>query len=329
MKLVRQRYGTGFVAVFLLISGVRALHAQTAADFEGQRIVNIAFNPTMQPLEAAELFRILPVKRNEVYSATSIRAAIERLYATGRYQDIQVDAIPAAGGVALTFITKNSWFIGNVAATADFGEPPNVGQIVNASRLQLGDPFDIDQIPAAVENIRKLMVQNGFFEPRIAPQYQYDGIYQQVHVTFVVKTGKRARFEAPEISGDTSILNAAAITSATKWRRFLLPGYRGITQTRTGKGIDNVRLKYENSNRLLATVTLTQIEPQGEDARSGKPYITVNPGPTVEVTTPGTKVCTFAPGCMISKRQLHENVPIFEEHTVDDDLLARDVPGQR
>ena len=319
MKLVRQRYGTGFVAVFLLISGLKVPDAEAAQDFEGQRIVNVAFNPAMQPLEAQDLFQMLPLKQDENYSAVTIRAAIERLYATGRYQDIQVDASPAAGGVAITFITKNSWFIGHVAATADFGEPPNSGQIVNASRLQLGNPFDMDQIPVAVENIRKLMVQNGYFEPTIEPQYQYDSTYQQVHVTFAVKAGKRARYEAPEISGDTSILSAGTITKATKWRRFLLPGYRGITQNRTRTGIDNVRLKYENSNRLLATVTLNGIDPDG---KHGKPHITVNPGPTVEVTTPGTEVCTFKPGCMISKRQLHENVPIFEEHTVDDDLLA-------
>jgi outer membrane protein assembly complex protein YaeT len=39
----------------------------------------------------------------------------------------------------------------------------------------------------------------------------------------------------------------------------------------------------------------------------------VDPGPTVKITTPGVK---------ISKRQLRENVPVFEEHTVDDDLLT-------
>ncbi len=318
---MRQRYGTGFVAVFLLsFPGIQSgLHAQNPQEFEGQRIVNVAFNPPMQPLDAEDLFKILPVKRDEMYSATNVRSAIERLFATGRYQDIQVDAKAAAGGVAITFNTENSWFIGNVVATVDFGDPPNAGQLVNASRLQLGDPFDMGQIPAAVENIRKLMVQNGYFEPVIRPDFRYETEYQQVHVSFQVTAGKRARYATPEISGDTSILDAAAIIKATKWRRFLLPGYRGITQNRTRSGIDSVRLKYENSNRLQATVTLNRIEPVD---KNGKPYISVAPGPTVTVTTPGTKVCSFFPGCMISKRQLRENVPIFEEHTVDDDLLA-------
>jgi len=320
MRLVRHRYGTSIVAVFLLGFGLtKAAQGQdspkqdlSTSAFEGQRIVNVAFDPPQQPLEGSELFEILPVKRGQNYTAADVRAAIERLYATGRYADIQVDASTVAGGVAVTFMTKNSWFVGKVSTSDDISDPPNAGQIVNASRLQLGDPFDAAQIPAAVENIRKLLVQNGYFAPKIEPQLQYDETYQQVNITFAIQTGKRARYEPPQISGDTSVLSQEVITQASHWRRFLLPGYHGITLNRTRKGIDSIRLKYENSNRLLATVVLNGIEPE-EDNAKGKPEITVTPGPTVSITTPGTK---------ISKRQLRENVPVFEEHTVDEDLLA-------
>ncbi|HEX4134903.1 MAG TPA: POTRA domain-containing protein [Bryobacteraceae bacterium] len=325
---MRHRYGTGIVAVFLLsfelVGGVRAQDTSSAglssagrssvnpteSNFEGRRIAGIAFDPPTQPLDASELREILPVKTGQNYSSANIRAAIERLYATGRYADIQVDADGAVDGVTVTFLTKNSWFIGDVNASEDIAEPPNAGQIVNASRLQLGDPFDMTQIPAAVENIRKLLVQNGYFEPKIDPHFEYEDRYQQVNITFAIKTGKRARFETPKIDGDTTVLSADAITKATRWRRFLLPGYRGITQNRTRSGIDNIRLKYENSKRLLATVVLNGITP--DEKGKGKPEITVSPGPTVSITTPGTK---------ISKRQLRENVPVFEEHTVDPDLL--------
>ncbi len=293
---------------FGFAAGVRA------QDFEGQRIVDVVFDPPKQPLDQNELNAILPLKAGQVYSAADVRAAIERLYATGRYQDIQVDASissNSAGGVSVKFITKNGWFIGRVSARADFAEPPNKGQLVNASRLQLGDPFDMAQIPAAVENIRKLLVQNGYFDPKIDPEFQYDSTWQQVNIAFDIQTGKRAHYEPPQITGDTTVLSADVVTKATGWRRFLLPGYRGITQSRTRSGIDHIRLKYENANRLLATVVLNGITPEQENEK-GKPEITVAPGPTVAITTPGTK---------ISKGRLRENVPVFEEHTVDQDLL--------
>ncbi|HEX4274294.1 MAG TPA: BamA/TamA family outer membrane protein [Bryobacteraceae bacterium] len=317
---MRRRYVESIMAVLLLSFGFEAgIRAQNlsqqspetpAAQFEGQKVVNVAFDPAQQPVEGAGLAGMLPLKPGQTYTAAGIRSSIEWLYSTGRYEDIQADVTTAPGGLTVTFITKNSWFIGNVSAKEDFAEPPNAGQIVNASRLALGDRFDVAQIAPAVDNIRKLLIEDGYFDPQIDPHFEYDDTYQQVAVTFVIKTGKRAHYETPLVSGDTSVLSGDAITKATRWHRFLLPGYRGITLNRTRKGIDDVRLKYENSNRLLATVVLNGID---ADGKNGKPRITVNPGPTVTITTPGTK---------ISKRQLRENVPVFEEHTVDEDLLT-------
>ena len=324
MRLVRHGYAKTILVLLGCGLAMRAGAQDVASDaanaaFDGQRIVNIVFDPPAQPLDARELDEILPVKRDQGYTAAAIRNSIERLYASGRYQDIQVDASPVTGGVLIRFITKNSWFVGKVAAKEDFPEPPNAGQIVNASRLQLGDPFDMAQIPVAVENIRKLLVQNGYFDPSIEPQLEYDNTYQQVNVTFAIRTGNRARYTPPQVSGDTSVLSSEVITKATRWHRFLLPGYRGITLSRTRSGIDKVRLKYENSNRLLATVVLDGID-ENKEANTGTAKITVNPGPTVEITTPGTK---------ISKRRLRENVPVFEEHTVDADLLAEGASNLR
>jgi outer membrane protein insertion porin family len=319
---VRHRNATSILSLLLIGCGIaqdaRAQQTDTRA-FEGQPITSVSFEPAKQPLEASELTEILPIKPDQLYTATNIRAAIERLFATGRYQDIQVDARPAAGGVALRFITKNSWFIGKVSEKDDLADPPSADQLVNASRLGLGDPFDMSVIPASVENIRKLLVQNGYFEPVIETEFDYEDDYQQVNITFSIKTGKRASYLTPEVSGDTSVLSAAAIDKATGWHRFLLPGYRGITLSRTRGGIDKVRLKYENANRLLATVVLDGID-EDEQQNKGRPRITVNPGPTVKITTPGTK---------ISKGKLRSNVPVFEEHTVDNDLLTEGAANLR
>lgn len=312
---MRHCYATSILSLLLFSHGLAAADSP----FEGQTIVSVSFEPAEQPLAQRELNGILPLKTGQEYSAAGIREAIERLYATGRYGDIQVDASPAEGGVAIRFITKNSWFIGKVATKGDVGEPPNAGQIVNASRLRLGDPFDAAAVPPAVENIRKLLVENGYFDPEVNPEFDYDNAYQQVNITFALKTGKRASYLPPQVSGDTSVLSSKAIASATRWHRFLVPGYRGITLSRTRSGIDNVRLKYEKSNRLLATVVLEGIDEE-KAANKGLARITVNPGPTVNVTTPGTS---------ISRRKLRENVPVFEERTVDNDLLVEGATNLR
>jgi outer membrane protein assembly complex protein YaeT len=310
---VRLRYATSIVSICVLgVVFATRVEAQNIAAFEGRPVVSVGFEPARQPLDAGEMDRVLPVKTGQPYRAADIRAAIERLYATGRYQDIQADASPAANGVAVRFITKTSWFIGDVAAEEDFREPPSEGQIANASRLDLGAPFDPAQIPAAVENIRKLLVDNGYFNPRIDPQLNYDSLYQQVDITFKIKAGRRARYSAPSITGDTSVLSEMQIIDATRWRRFLLPGYRGVTQTRTRSGIDRIRLKYLNANRLLATVVLNGID-RDPETNSAQARITVDPGQPVLVK---------ALGASISEKKLRENVPVFEEHSIDADLLT-------
>src|SRR4051794_3286906 len=123
-----------FPCIALLIAGPRIVQGQPRK-FEGTKIVNIRFDPPDQPLEPTELFEMLPLKKDQPLHMNVVRASIERLFASGRYSDIQVDADPYDDGVIVTFRTKNSWFIGNVSVAGRLSDPPNPGQLVNATRL--------------------------------------------------------------------------------------------------------------------------------------------------------------------------------------------------
>ncbi len=303
---MRHRHATSILAVCLLSFALQA--QESASSFDGLLIASIAFEPSTQPLEANEIARILPLKKGQPYQASDIRTSIELLYATGRYKDIQVDAEATSGGVSVRFITKNSWFVGHVAVETSLSEPPSPGQIVSASDLDLGMPFDEEQLQTAEENIRKLLLNDGYFDPHISHRLKFDDTFQQVQVTFMIAGGKRSRYAAPTITGDTSVISASEIDKATKWHKLLIPGYRNVTQTRTRAGIDGVRAKYQNANRLRASVTLEPF-----DREHPTPRITVNPGPFVEVKAQGAK---------LGKNTLKQQVPVFEEHTVDEDLLT-------
>src|SRR5262245_17659179 len=122
---------------------VAALPSRLSAQnhkFDGLPVRNIAFDPVEQPLEPSELHDILPLQMNRPFEMTTIRASIDRLFATGRYSNIQVDVQPYRDGAAVTFITRNSWFIGDVSVAGELRSPPNIGQLENASDLGLGQP---------------------------------------------------------------------------------------------------------------------------------------------------------------------------------------------
>src|SRR5450755_367301 len=109
-----------------------------AASYEGKTIARIVFVPRDQPLEAEEIHRILPVKEQSPLRLDEVRNAIDRLYATGTYADIQVDAELRDDQVILRFITESNWFIGKVSVAGEIKDPPSAGQLVNSSRLELG-----------------------------------------------------------------------------------------------------------------------------------------------------------------------------------------------
>ena len=332
MELVRRLHARAFITICLLSCALRAGAQQQGTEtavpadsFEGQPVGRITFEPAGQVLDQTDINALVPFKTGEPFHGAETRGAIEKLYATGRYSDIQIDLEPSASGaVDVRFITANSWFFGHVGISGDVSAPPNPGQILSVADIGLGQPFDPGQVSDAEEKIRQLLINNGYFAPLVSHSLEYDKTFQQVGVTFSIGVGRRAHYATPLITGDTSVLSANAIVKATDWRRFLVTGYRGIEQTRTRTGIDRIRLTYQKSNHLLATVTFGGITPDTEmPARRTPPgiaNIAVNPGPVVVVRATGAK---------ISQKTLQQYLPIFEEGTVDGDLLAEGVTNLR
>src|SRR5580700_2384436 len=123
MRTVRPRFSHLVSCILLLAALPTPLLAQYQK-YEGLKVATIQFSPEDQPLDAADLHAILPLKLGDPLKIATVRASIDRLFATGRYADIQADAQPYNGGVAITFITKNSWFIGSVRDRGNITSPP-------------------------------------------------------------------------------------------------------------------------------------------------------------------------------------------------------------
>ena len=119
-----------------------------ALEWEGKPLSAIRFEPETQPLHPVELDEILQLKPGDVVDRIRLREALQRLYATGRYEDLQADMAVEGGAAALTIQTKLSWFVGRVSVSG-VREPPNQGQLVSATKLQLGYPFALEDVRAA------------------------------------------------------------------------------------------------------------------------------------------------------------------------------------
>jgi outer membrane protein assembly complex protein YaeT len=297
-----------------MVSGPASLPAQYQ-NSEGKRVVDIRFDPAEQPLEPKELLQILPLKIDQPLKMAVVRDSIDRLFATGRYADIQVDSQPSDDGVMVTFLTKNSWFIGGVAAT-HVADPPNPGQLENATRLELGEPFTNAKLQEAIAGQERLLASNGLYRSFVHPFFDYDNAHQQVDIRFEVDNGPRARFGPPVLLGDLK-MKPSRIVSATKFRqwffdRWILGTWKPVTQLRVRQGLDGVRTLYQRENRLESKVALESMKYDAETNRA-VPTFRIDPGPRIQVSAVGAK---------LSQRTLRRYVPIFEERAVDQDLLV-------
>jgi len=297
------------LVVCLAVARPGTLQAQYQR-YDGKEVLTIQFDPVEQPLDPSELHEILPLKIHQPLSMAAVRDSIERLFATGRYADIQVDAEAYQNGVIVRFLTKNSWFIGTVSAVGSLSNP-NPGQLENATRLDLGQPYTAAKLQEAVAGQQRLLESNGLYLSGIHPVLDYDQAHQQVNLRFEVDSGRRAHFAPPVLTGELK-MDPVKIDGATKFRRWIIHTWKPVTQTRVVEGLAGVRALYQREDRLEAKVALDSLKYQ-PGTNSALPTLHIDADPHIEVRTTGAKV---------SQRKLRRLVPVFEEHAVDRDLLV-------
>ena len=311
MRMVRTRLAYAFYVLLMLAAARRpALRAQSA-EFDGKRVLDVQFQPAVQPLETGDLNAMLPLKKGQPLRMADVRASIERLFATGRYADIQVDAEPDQDGVLIRFITKNSWFIGDVSIRGNVPIPPTRGQLENATRLDLGQPFTEAGVEQAITNQQRLLESDGFYRNHIQQRFDEDNRFQQMNIVFTIAPGPRASLSQPLLVGNLQ-MDPQRVLRATKFRRWIVHTWKPVTDTRVREGIERVRTLYLKENRLEAKVSLESMQ-YHEESNRATPTLRIDAGPRIDVRSVGVK---------LSEKKLQRYVPVFEEHTVDPDLLA-------
>ena len=293
---------------------VASLSARAQSPFEGKPIIEIRYQPADQPLSSEDLKRVAVLRPGTPLRSAEVAEAIDRMFATGRYRDIRVDATERGNGIVVVFETTSERFFGHVETTGKISSPPNAALVVNAAQLPLGGVFDAGLLAAAQKNIQRLFVSNGLYEARVHLETS-DQPQQQVSVRIVVDSGPRARYQMPQINGDAK-LSDATIVHATGWRWPVIHLWRKVTQALTSQGIEGIEKKYQKEDRLTATASISSLDYDPETLRV-KPALEVSAGPKIRIRMPEAKV---------SQGRLRRYVPIYQEGAVDPDLL---VEGER
>jgi outer membrane protein assembly complex protein YaeT len=310
------------LAILYSLSGGSA-HAQTSANpdtmqsettyssgalnkYEGKTVAAIDFRGVIGA-DPARLRPLLAQQADQPLDHDKLRASIKTLYATGRFATLEVEAEPAADDrVRLIFVVTENYFNGvvTVDGTPQKGNP-KPHQLVAASQLDLGDVFTEDKVVSSVDRMKKIMADNGYYESVITYELKPNPNDNQMAIHFHVVPGDLGRVGAVTIQGDAGI-PPDQVRSLTK----LKEGER-VNTDRVTKALERMRKRYQKNQHLEAQVTLIDRKYHADTNRLDYVF-QVEEGPTVNIATEGDGV---------SKGQLKKLVPVYQENSVDDDLL--------
>jgi outer membrane protein insertion porin family len=269
--------------------------------YAGRPVESIELPAVSDP---GHLLEMLPQKAGQPLDRDQVRASIRILFATGRFADIQAEATPSGSGVRLTFTTSPNFFVGGVEVE---GAPshPNQNQIINASKFQLGELYTIDKLDHALQNVRQLMQENGYYRARVTAESVSNAANQQVNILFHISAGEPAHIGEVKLTGHASF-SESQLQDIAKMH----PGDR-LTAARITNSLQRLRKKFQKQQRVLAQVSIAEQKYRPDTNAVDFVYL-IDPGPVVVL---------YAQGFHIGRSVLRREVPIYEENALDTDLL--------
>jgi outer membrane protein insertion porin family len=272
-------------------------------DWAGLQVVSINFDGV-----SAELLKPLPSQLAQQPAAPldpqKIRDSLRSLYATGLYQTIEVAGVRAGDSVTLVFTGVPRLFVGRVNVEGVKDDRLDAA-LDSATQLQAGTPYSETRAVQAEPSIKTTLENNGYYRGQIASTKVIDRQNSLIDVNFEVTTGDQARVGAVELTGDSGL------TEAQFRKQAKLKRNSKVNRNTVSRALANLRKHYNKRGHLSATISLTSKEYVPPTNRLNYTFL-AHQGPLVLVKVEGAK---------ISRGQLQKLVPVYEEGTVDQDLL--------
>ncbi|MDR3726444.1 MAG: POTRA domain-containing protein [Terracidiphilus sp.] len=277
--------------------------ANSLTQWEGLPVRRISFEGISVDRLAA-LGGHLALAEGKPLTREDLQRTLRQLFATGLFETIAAEGARDGDGVALVFRGAPRTFIGTVSVEGAKGGTINT-QLERASQLAPGTRFTPAKLREAQVQMRSALAQNGFHEPVITPTLTQHPEEQLVDIAFHVVSGTQARVGTVAVTGDPGM-------SAEEFRRHAhLKEGAHVDHETTSRALAGVLKQYQKQERLEAEIKL-ESDVYAPDSKKANFRFSATRGPIVNVRVEGANM---SPG------RVKRVIPIFEEGTVDDDLL--------
>ncbi len=277
--------------------------ARTVSDFEGSPVRGITFTGVSVD-RLAPLPDHLAQKVDEPLNLKDLAESLRQVFATGLFETVEIEGVSEGDGVNLIFNGVPREFVGTVSVYGARGSSVN-SQLEQASRLLPGTRFRKNSLDGARTQMMQTLADNGYHEATISQTLTPDAKEQLVNISFEVDSGPQARVGDVQVTGDSGM------TVDTFRRAAKLQAGSRVDNDTVNRALNGVLRHYQKRNLLEAEIKLVS---QTYDPATKKVsyHFTANRGPVVRVSLEGASM---------SGERLKRAIPVYEEGTVDEDLL--------
>src|SRR6266436_2079848 len=233
-----------------------------------------------------------------------IAESLRALYRTGDYADLRAVVTPVTDGVRLDFVARENLFF-NLVRIEGLTAPPSESSAAAAMQLALGQTYRKAAVDEALERLRETLREEGLYQAEVSAETVPHEETHQMDIVVRVKPGPRARVGSIQLKNGTEYRDAEILS-----RSKMKTGVQ-ITSARLQRGTDRIRQFLAKKGHLSGRAAV----------RRGNYDATKNTIPLDLEVTEGPRVKVTLTGAKFSGGELKKLIPIYQEGTVDPDLL--------
>lgn len=254
------------------------------------------------PIDTQALTKTVAVAQGKPLARADVRRSIESLFETREFAHIEVEAARNGEGLIITFRLRSNFFF------ADFrlrGDPVLRSPLSSLTSLPLGEVYSPRTVEQLLQKVQAALSDAGYYQAEVIPNVQFAAESRLVMVEYIVKAGKQASVRGIQIAG-SPLLETAEILAVMKLRRGA-----EFTGEALRRDFERLRRLYSDRGFLNATIRLEKL---AYDAASNSVEVQV-------LIDSSAFVYIELTGGKIPKKQLRDLVPIYEEGSIDIDLI--------
>jgi outer membrane protein insertion porin family len=246
----------------------------------------------------------LSVQAGKPLDPRQVAESIRQLYDTGGYADLAATVTRVEGGIRVDFVVREQLFFNQIVIQG-LVPPPSEASAAAAMQLSLGQPYRQDAVNEGIARLTDVLHDEGLYEAEVKAETVPHPDTHQMDVIAHVTPGPRARLKAIQLKNGTEYRDSELMS------RMKLKAGKELTSSKISRGTDRIRKFLVKKGHLNARASVRRGE-YDQASKSVPLEVDVTEGPWVQVAITGVK---------ISNGQLKKLVPVYQEGSVDVDLL--------